>query len=91
VRQELEESPDADPAVFIRGERWQVSYVDPDGTEVAQVIVGGADGQVIEAWRDHQVETELARGYEGAVAQKVNAPWIWMVATRIGKMCVTMP
>ena len=27
---------------------------------------------------DHQVGSELARGYEGAVAQKVNAPYVWM-------------
>ena len=31
-----------------------------------------------EAWRDFQVETKLARGYEGAVAQAVNSPWIWI-------------
>lgn len=78
VRSERAESPDAEARAFIRGERWQVSYFDPDGTEVAQVIVDGQTGEVAEAWRDHQVETKLARGYEDAVAQKVNAPWIWL-------------
>ena len=42
------------------------------------MIVDGADGSVDEAWRDYQVETPLARGYEGAIAQKVNSPWIWL-------------
>ena len=39
------------------------------------MIVDGADGEVVEAWRDFQVETPLARGYEGAIAQAVNSPW----------------
>ena len=77
VREELAESPGATPTAFLRGERWQVSYVD-GGTEVAQVIVDGDDGSVDEAWRDYQVETHLARGYEGAIAQQVNSPWIWL-------------
>jgi hypothetical protein len=77
VRGELAESPGAEPIAWIRGDRWQVSY-DDAGTEVAQVIVDGDDGSVDEAWRDFQVETDLARGYEGAIAQKVNAPWIWL-------------
>ncbi len=76
VRNELAESPDAKPTAWVRGDRWQVSY-DDDGTEVAQVIVDG-DGSVDEAWRDFQVQTHLARGYEGAIAQKVNSPWIWL-------------
>jgi hypothetical protein len=78
VRDELAESPGSRPVALIRGDRWQVSFHDPDRTEVAQAIVDGRSGAVIEAWRDHQVETKLARGYEGAVAQKVNAPWIWL-------------
>jgi Glycosyltransferase family 87 len=78
VRDELAESPDATPTAYLRGERWQVSYRHPDGTEVAQVILNGQTGAVEEAWRDHQVETKLARGYDGAVAQKVNAPYVWL-------------
>ena len=38
------------------------------------MIVDGTNGAVDEAWRDFQVETPLARGYEGAIAQKVNSP-----------------
>ena len=77
VRDELAESPGARPVAWVRGDRWQVSY-DDDGAEVAQVIVDGHDGSVDEAWRDFQVETPLARGYRDAIAQKVNAPWIWL-------------
>jgi hypothetical protein len=81
VRDELEESPDARPVPYIRGDRWQVDYVaeSADGRRtVAFAVVDGATGEVLEAWRDHQVSTELARGYEGAIAQKVNAPYVWI-------------
>jgi hypothetical protein len=78
VREELVETPDADPVARMRGARWQVSYVDREGVEVAQVIVDGRSGEIDEAWRGHQVETKLARGYPGAVAQRVNAPYIWI-------------
>jgi hypothetical protein len=78
VRAELAETRDARPRALIRGDRWQVDYRDPDGDRVAEVIVDGATGAVDEAWRDYQVETELARGYEGAIAQAVNAPYVWL-------------
>jgi hypothetical protein len=78
VRDELAETPDAKPKPYIRGDRWQVSYYAPDGAQVAQVILDGRTGVVDEAWRDQQVETRLARGYEGAIAQKVNAPYVWL-------------
>jgi hypothetical protein len=76
VRDELAQTPDATPTAYIRGDRWQVTYR-AGGEEVALVILGSAGG-VDEAWRDHQVETALARGYSGAVAQKVNAPYVWL-------------
>jgi hypothetical protein len=76
IRDELAESPDAAPTAYVRGERWQVTYR-AGGDEVALVILDAA-GNVDEAWRDHQVETPLARGYSGAVAQKVNAPYVWL-------------
>ena len=62
---------------FIRGDRWQVNYID-GGSVVAFAVVDGTNGQVDEAWRDFQVATPLARGYEGAIAQKVNAPYVWL-------------
>jgi Glycosyltransferase family 87 len=76
VRDELAESPGATPTAYVRGDRWQVTYR-AGGEEVALVILDAA-GNVDEAWRDHQVETPLARGYSGAVAQKVNAPYVWL-------------
>ena len=30
------------------------------------------------AWHDHQLDAPLARGYSGAIAQKVNAPYVWL-------------
>lgn len=78
VREQLAETPDAEPVALIRGVRWQVGYFTADGDEVARAIVDGETGAVDEAWRSHQVETKLARGYERAVAQKVNAPYVWI-------------
>jgi hypothetical protein len=77
VREELRETPGAVATALIRGDRWQVEYRDGERT-VAEVIVDGTTGEVDEAWRDFQVETPLARGYDGAIAQAVNSPWIWL-------------
>ncbi len=77
VADELAESPGAEPVALIRGDRWQVEYR-LDGEEVAVVIVDGTTGSVDEAWRDFQVDTPLARGYSGAIAQHVNSPWVWL-------------
>ena len=82
VRAERHESPDLEPQAYTRGPgRWEVKYfVAEDGgrTEVAQVHVADPSGAVLEAWRDHQVETKLARGYDGAVGRAVNSPWVWI-------------
>jgi hypothetical protein len=82
VRDERRESRGMAPEAFTRGAgRWEVKYfVAEDGgrTEVAQVHVADPSGEVLEAWRDHQVETKLARGYDGAVGGSVNSPWIWI-------------
>ena len=55
-----------------------MSYYAPDGTQVAQVILDGRTGAVDEAWHDQQARDKLARGYSGAIAQKVNAPYVWI-------------
>ena len=66
------------PRVATRGDdRWQVDY-DDGGTDVAQVVIDDATGEVVEAWRNQQVEVKLARGYEGAVAGNVSEAWIWI-------------
>jgi hypothetical protein len=78
VRDEIAEDGEAAPRAFTQGPcRWQVSFV-RDGEEVARVAIDDRTGTVLEAWRNHQVGTELARGYSGAVAQAVNSPWVWV-------------
>jgi Glycosyltransferase family 87 len=57
---------------------WQVELFDRDGTQVAQVLIADRSGRVLEAWRGPQVTVKLARGYSGAVAQHVNAPYVWL-------------
>jgi hypothetical protein len=78
ARDEVDTDGEAESRVFTQGPcRWQVSLY-RDGEEVARVAVDDRTGAVLEAWRDHQVGTELARGYGGAVAQAVNSPWVWL-------------
>src|SRR5215204_6403625 len=60
------------------GRQWQVDYFDPQGKDVGQVVIDDAGACVLEKWTGEQVETKLARGYEGAVAGKVNRWWIWL-------------
>jgi hypothetical protein len=78
VRDEVAEDGDAEPRALTQGRcRWQVSYYAGD-REVARVAIDDRTGTVLEAFRDHQVGSELARGYEDAIAQKVNAPYVWL-------------
>jgi glycosyl transferase family 87 len=67
---------------FERGsDRWQVNFFTGSGRrrqEVALAVVDDSSGAVLEAWRDQQVTTKLARGYSGAIAQLVNAPYVWL-------------
>jgi hypothetical protein len=58
--------------------RWRVSFFNLDGEEVARVEIDDRTETVLESWRGTQVGTELARGYSGAIAQKVNAPYVWI-------------
>jgi Glycosyltransferase family 87 len=78
VRAEIAEDGEAVPRTFTQGPcRWQVSFF-RDSEEVARVAIDDRSGEVLEAWRDRQVGTELARGYSGAVAQAVSSPWVWI-------------
>jgi hypothetical protein len=76
IRAELEESPQASPTALIRADRWQVDY--RQGDELVAFAIVDGNGHVDEAWRDFQVSTPLARGYANAIAQKVNAPYVWL-------------
>ena len=81
VRDERAQSPGMYPIAFERGDEWQVNYFtgrDADRTEVAEAVVDGRTGEVLGAWHDTQLNDPLARGYSGAIAQKVNAPYVWL-------------
>jgi hypothetical protein len=81
VRDERGHSPTMRPTAYERGSDWQVSYYTgsrPHRTEVAEAIVDGHTGAVLGAWHDQQLGAPLARGYSGAIAQKVNAPYVWL-------------
>lgn len=79
AREEGAASGSLEERAFTQGRcRWQVSFLDDGGDEVARVAIDDRTGTVLEAWSGHQVGTELARGYSGAVAQKVNAPYVWI-------------
>lgn len=58
--------------------QWQVDFYEPDGKDVAEVVVDDSSGEVVEKWTGSQVDTKLARGYQGAVSGKVNRWWIWL-------------
>jgi Glycosyltransferase family 87 len=58
--------------------QWQVDFFEADDDDVAQVVVDDSSGDVVERWTGAQVDTKLARGYQGAVAGKVNRWWIWL-------------
>ncbi|MGA9634618.1 MAG: hypothetical protein WBQ41_05185, partial [Solirubrobacterales bacterium] len=58
--------------------QWQVDYFDRDGNDIGQVVIDDAGGCVVEEWTGTQVDTKLARGYQGAVSGKVNRWWIWL-------------
>lgn len=78
VIDERAESPEMVPRISTRGDdRWQIDYFQ-DGTAVAQAVIGDRDGDVIEAWRNQQVEVKLARGYEDAVAGNANEWYVWI-------------
>jgi hypothetical protein len=78
VEEREQDSPGMRPVAFTRGDdRWQISYFD-GGEEVAQAVVDDRSGELIEAWRDQQVEVKLARGYEDAVAGNVSEAWVWI-------------
>ncbi len=71
-------------SAYERGDdEWQVNFADASGATVAEAIVIDADGTLLGAWHDQQLEAPLARGYEGAVAQKVNAPYVWLVLSLV--------
>ena len=61
-----------------REPQWQLDFFTPGGKDVAEVVIDDRSGEVVERWTGAQVDTKLARGYQGAVAGKVNRWWIWL-------------
>ena len=76
ISAEIAESGVTTSRAYIRGGRWEIEY--RQGGELVAYAIVDANGHVDEAWRDFQVSTPLARGYENAIAQKVNAPYVWL-------------
>ncbi len=70
-----------DARAFVRGDdEWQVDFTSArTGERVAEVVLRGTTGKVLGAWHDQQLDNPLARGYENAIAQKVNAPYVWLL------------
>jgi hypothetical protein len=58
--------------------QWQVDFFDSDRDRLAQVVIDDATGGVAEEWTGSQVDTKLARGYQGAVSGKVSKWWVWL-------------
>ena len=67
------------PTAYTRGPgRWQVSWFDSKGDQVAQTRVDDSTGAILEEWTGDQVAWTMARGYEGAFGRKLNAPYVWI-------------
>jgi hypothetical protein len=67
-----------DPTAYTKGTgRWQVSFF-RDGRELVQIHVDDRTGAIIEEWSGDQVAWTMARGYAGAFARKLNAPYVWI-------------
>jgi hypothetical protein len=67
-----------DPTAYTKGTgRWQVSFF-RGGDEVVQVHVDDRSGAILEQWTGDQIAWTMARGYDGAFARKLNAPYVWI-------------
>jgi len=55
-----------------------VSWFDSGRDERAQIVIDDPSGKVVEAWTGQQVDTRLARGYDGAVAGIANRIYVWL-------------
>jgi hypothetical protein len=84
VRAERAKYPGSTREVFLKGSvLWQVSYFAPPTREeprkeIAQVVIGDRSGAVIELWTGFRVAWTMARGYDGAFGEEVNAPYVWI-------------
>jgi hypothetical protein len=78
VREQRRRYPTLMPIAYVEsGRRWRVSWYG-DGRERVQVHIQDLTGKVTEVWTGHQIAWRMARGYEGAFARKLNAPYVWL-------------
>jgi hypothetical protein len=77
VVKEREEHPGLGSSASMVEGRWEVAYF-AAGDEVALVIVDPHTGEVRESWTGYQVAWKMARGYSGAFAHKLNAPYVFL-------------
>jgi hypothetical protein len=79
VREERPQHAKTTSAVFLKGtDRWQVSFYDRKGAEIAQVLIHDPSGAVLEAWTGPQVAWTMARGYPGAFGRRASALYVWL-------------
>ena len=77
VRETRRDGP-LDPTAYTKGTgRWQVSFFRGDD-EVVQVHIDDESGAILEQWTGDQIAWTMARGYPGAFARKLNAPYVWI-------------
>ena len=66
---------------------WQVGFR-AGKDEVVQVLIDDATGEVRESWTGHQVEWQMARGYEGSFGHTLNAPYVWIPLCLLFLLCL---
>jgi hypothetical protein len=61
---------------------WEIGY-EAEGDRRALVVVVDSTGDVRESWTGHQVDWQMARGYEGSFGHLLNAPYVWIPLSAI--------
>src|SRR4029077_8694593 len=77
VVKEREDSPGLGSSASMVEGKWEVAYF-AAGNEVALVIVDPHTGEVRESWTGYQVAWKMARGYSGAFAHRLDAPYVFL-------------
>ena len=77
VREEREEGR-LDPTAYTKGAGAGRSASFATATRSCRCSSTTSSGAILEQWSGDQVAWTMARGYEGAFARKLNAPYIWI-------------
>jgi hypothetical protein len=56
---------------------WEIGY-EAEGDRRALAVVVDSTGEVKESWTGHQVDWQMARGYEGSFGHLLNAAYVWI-------------